>query len=514
MPTALSAPATPVPTGQAPYALGLVWLRRDLRLDDHAALARAAALCQRVQPVFVFDTDILAPLARDDRRLAFIHATLCELHEAWRAHAGLPHSGLLVAHGEPVDVLARLARELGAQVVVCARDFEPSAIARDARAAQALAEVGVAFEAVLDHVVRDPFALHTQAGQPYTVYTPYARAWLASLQSTHLQTHNSRLPPERVAQVDDSACTAARLGVPSLAELGFAAAAQQRLRLPCGSSGAQTLIADFARRIGAYDQQRDWPARKGPSYLSAHLRFGTLSVRQALRLAQPLAQAGDGGAATWRGELIWREFYVSILARFAHVVGAAFRPAYDAIVWDDDAAAQQRWQAWQCGRTGYPLVDAAMRQLNQTGYMHNRLRMVASSFLVKDLGLDWRWGEAYFAAQLLDFDLAANNGGWQWVASSGCDAQPYFRIFNPLSQSEKFDPEGAFIRRYVPELAALPNAALHAPWLARPIDLQAAGLRLGVDYPRPIVDHAAARARTLLRYAVVKSAAAPRACSA
>jgi deoxyribodipyrimidine photo-lyase len=249
----------------------------------------------------------------------------------------------------------------------------------------------------------------------------------------------------------------------------------------------------------------DFPAVKGPSYLSVHLRFGTVSPRLLARSAHALAQAGNPGAATWLNELIWRDFYAQILFHHPHVVERSFKPAYDAIQWETGAAAQALFSAWCEGRTGYPLVDAAMAQLNQTGYMHNRLRMVVASFLVKDLGLDWRWGERYFATRLNDFDLASNNGGWQWASSSGCDAQPYFRIFNPVSQSEKFDKEGRFIRRYLPQLAQLPTAALHAPWRARPLELQEAGVVLGQTYPHPVVDHDSARLRTLQRYAVVKA---------
>jgi deoxyribodipyrimidine photo-lyase len=237
-----------------------------------------------------------------------------------------------------------------------------------------------------------------------------------------------------------------------------------------------------------------------------HLRFGTLSIRQLARVAYQMHLQGVQGASTWLGELIWRDFYMQILHHHPHVVGSAFKPEYDAIKWEHGKHAQALFQAWCEGRTGYPLVDAAMAQINQTGYMHNRLRMVVASFLVKDLGIDWRWGERYFAEKLIDFDLSANNGGWQWAASTGCDAQPYFRIFNPVSQSQKFDPEGKFIRRYLPQLAKLPNAAIHAPWLAKPIDLQSADFVLARDYVAPIVDHAEARERTLARYAVVKKA--------
>jgi deoxyribodipyrimidine photo-lyase len=229
-------------------------------------------------------------------------------------------------------------------------------------------------------------------------------------------------------------------------------------------------------------------------------------VRALASAAHQMALTGSLGASTWLAELIWRDFYAQILHHHPHVVERSFKPEYDAIQWEQGPHADVLFNAWCEGRTGYPLVDAAMAQINQTGYMHNRLRMVVASFLVKDLGIDWRRGERYFAEKLNDFDLSANNGGWQWASSSGCDAQPYFRIFNPVSQSEKFDARGGFIRRYLPALATLPDAALHAPWAARPVELQAAGIVLGRDYPAPVVQHDTARARTLLRYSVVKKA--------
>jgi deoxyribodipyrimidine photo-lyase len=237
------------------------------------------------------------------------------------------------------------------------------------------------------------------------------------------------------------------------------------------------------------------------------LRFGTVSVRHLAREAWQRTQAGPDtrGAEVWLGELIWRDFYHQILHHHPHVVGHAFKPDYDRIKWEHGKHADELLAAWCQGRTGYPLVDAAMHQINSSGYMHNRLRMVVASFLVKDLGLDWRRGEAYFAEHLNDYDLAANNGGWQWAASTGCDAQPWFRIFNPVSQSEKFDAAGRFIRRYLPQLAGLPDKLIHAPWLARPIDLAAANIEMGKDYPMPVVLHDAARERTLQRYAVLKT---------
>jgi deoxyribodipyrimidine photo-lyase len=294
--------------------------------------------------------------------------------------------------------------------------------------------------------------------------------------------------------------------VPTLAEIGFEATNLHEMKLGSGSPGAQELLADFLPRMDRYDDTRNFPAVKGPSYLSTHLRFGTVSIRQLAREAATRMHHGSSGAATWLSELIWRDFYHQVLHHHPHVVGASFKPEYDAIRWEHGKHAEIMFAAWCEGRTGYPLVDAAMAQINHTGYMHNRLRMVVASFLVKDLGIDWRWGERYFAEKLNDYDLAANNGGWQWAASTGCDAQPYFRIFNPVSQSEKFDAAGKFVRRYVPQLGKLSDKAIHAPWLARPIELAEAGVVLGETYPRPVVMHDEAREKTLARYAVVKAA--------
>ena len=266
--------------------------------------------------------------------------------------------------------------------------------------------------------------------------------------------------------------------MPALEALGFRRTNLNELRIPTGASGGNRLFDEFLERIDAYAQARDFPAVKGPSYLSVHLRFGTISIRTPARAAHARMEAGSLGAATWLSELVWRDFYHQILFHHPHVIDRAFRKDYDRITWDDAPAL---FAAWCAGRTGYPLVDAAMAQINQTGYMHNRLRMVVASFLTKDLGIDWRRGERYFALHLNDYDLAANNGGWQWAASTGCDAQPYFRIFNPVSQSQKFDPQGSFIRRYLPQLARFSDEEIHAPWLAS--TATAAGSRLR-DRPR------------------------------
>ena len=272
-------------------------------------------------------------------------------------------------------------------------------------------------------------------------------------------------------------------------------------------SGASVLFEDFLPRLADYGTARDFPELDATSRLSVHLRFGTTSVRHLVRTLRQLMANGAGGAGApvWLSELIWRDFYAMILFHHPRIAHHSFKPAFDAVAWETGEAAQALFAAWCEGRTGYPLVDAAMAQLNTTGFMHNRLRMVTASFLVKDLGIDWRWGERYFARQLNDYDLASNVGGWQWAASTGCDAQPWFRIFNPVTQSVKFDRQGAFIRRYLPQLAKLDARDIHAPWLVPADELEACGVVLGREYPEPVVDHAEARQRTLERFAVVKA---------
>ncbi len=469
----------------------LVWFRRDLRDHDHAPLAAALANAATVYCAFVFDTDILDHLPdSQDRRVEFILGSLRELAAALQARGG----ELIVRHGRASEEIPALAGQLGVDTVYAGRDYEPAAKRRDAEVATALHEQGRRLVLLRDQVIFDGDAVLTQAGRPYTVFTPYKNAWLKRLTVVDYACADSsqgRLssPPPELAEP-----------LPTLADLGFVATDLAELGISPGMSGAQTLWQAFrAGRMARYAQLRDFPAIKGVSYLSVHLRFGTLSLRELVREA--VAQSGSPGADTWLSELIWRDFYFMILDRFPQVAERAFKPEYDAITWDDWP---EGLAAWQQGRTGYPLVDAAMRQLLHSGWMHNRLRMVVASFLCKDLGIDWRHGEAWFARQLNDFDLAANNGGWQWAASSGCDAQPWFRIFNPVTQSEKFDAEGRFIRRYVPELARVPDKYLHAPWQLARRDQEALGVIIGRDYPAPIIDHAVAREKTLARYAVVK----------
>jgi deoxyribodipyrimidine photo-lyase len=341
----------------------------------------------------------------------------------------------------------------------------------------------------------------TLAGGPFSVFTPYKNAWLKRLARAPEAVRPFETAPHAAALAPPPAGHA----LPALADLGFVPNAAP-IAHP-GMAGAAHLLAQFERRLARYDHDRDYPALDATSRLSVHLRFGTLPVRRLVAMLQARIADGSGGpgAPLWLAELIWREFYMMILARHPRVVTHAFKPAFDAVAWDDGPETDARFAAWCAGRTGYPLVDAAMLQLERTGFMHNRLRMVTASFLTKDLGIAWQRGERWFALKLNDYELASNNGGWQWAASTGCDAQPWFRIFNPVTQSRRFDPDGDFIRRYLPQLTELTGAAIHAPWLAQPEVLEKAGVVLGRDYPLPVVDHEEARARTLARFKAVRS---------
>jgi deoxyribodipyrimidine photo-lyase len=492
----VNSPALPPPLPSAlPMSLdaGLVWFRRDLRLADHAALAAALASCRRVHCVFVYDRPILDELRAAglaaDRRVEFIHAAVGALDDALRARGG----GLMITHGRAADSVVDLAQRLNVDAVFAGTDYEPYATARDAEVARRLAAHGRRLSLHKDQVIFEKGEVMTGGGTPFSVFTPYRNAWLKRLTDADLAEHGADFAP--------LAPPAGPPLRPTLEQLGFRTTNLAELRLPLAEAGARQLLDEFAARIDDYRATRDFPALRGPSYLSVHLRFGTVSIRELVRRAR---RSASEGAATWLSELVWREFYQMILWHHPHVVDRAFRPEYDRIAWETGAPAEAHFRAWCEGRTGYPIVDAGMRQLNQTGYMHNRLRMITASFLAKDLGIDWRRGERYFALRLNDYDLAANNGGWQWAASTGCDAQPYFRIFNPVTQSAKFDPRGQFIRRYVPEVANLDDKEIHAPWLV-PADRQlAARCVVGRDYPAPLVDHAQARQKTLQRYSAAR----------
>ncbi len=463
----------------------LVWFRRDLRDFDHAALYHALKNHTQVYCVFVFDKTILDVLTdRADRRVEFIWHSVNELKLALQARG----SDLIVVHEHASHAIPQLANTLHISAVYCNRDYEPAAIARDKSVAQSLTQAGIAWHSYKDQVLFEQDEVLSQTGNPYSVFTPYKNAHIKKLNDFYLKPYAVE---HHLAHLAHTPTTP----MPTLASLNFSSRPSDSPHLPTGMSGGKTLWADFCQRMQRYQEARDFPAIKGVSYLSVHLRFGTVSIRH---LAHTALEIGGIGAQTWLNELIWRDFYFQILHHHPRLAkGEAFKPEYNTLHFPNDP---ELFSAWCEGRTGYPLVDAAMRQLNQTGYMHNRLRMLSASFLVKDLLIDWRWGEAYFAQKLLDFDFAANNGGWQWAASTGCDAQPYFRIFNPVSQSEKFDAQGKFIRKYVPELSACQNKEIHAPWLIPALRLQLLDIKLGVDYPYPVVDHASQREQALRLY--------------
>ena len=470
------------------YERALVWFRRDLRDFDHAALYHALSSARSVYCAFVFDREILDALPDPaDRRVEFIRESVIALKAALRARGG----DLIVAHARAVDEIPRLARALRAGAVYANRDYEPAAQLRDATVERALRRSEIDFLAGKDQVSFDRDEVLTKSGKPFAVFTPYRKAWLELLTPDVLRSYPVARH-EKALAVPPSGLAGS---VPSLASLGFKSTNLRALGVVPGMAGGATLFADFKKRIDAYDETRNFPAVNGPSYLSVHLRFGTVSIRESAAFAHARSlDPGGKGALTWLSELIWRDFYAQILFHHPRVAGHAFRPEYEALCFPNDKA---KFAAWCEARTGYPIVDAAMRQINTTGYMHNRLRMIVASFLVKDLLVDWRWGERYFAQALIDYDLASNNGGWQWAASTGCDAQPYFRIFNPVTQSERFDPEGAFIRRYVPELARLDATEIHAPWKLSPAEQKAKKTVIGRDYPAPVVDHAVARIAAL-----------------
>lgn len=471
------------------YTNSLVWFRRDLRAYDHAALYAALKASRQVHCVFVFDREILDALPRADRRVEFIWHSVRELQQELARRGG----GLIVLHGMARELVPALAKKLDADAVFANHDYEPAARARDEAVGAALAAAGRAFMTRKDQVIFEKDEVLTQDGRPFSVFTPYKSAWLKRLDGFYMQAY----PVEKYL---DRLASASAPPLPALQALGFKQTNLLGLGIAPGTAGARKLYGSFRRRMAHYHERRDFPAVRGPSYLSVHLRFGTISIRTLVRDAW---HAGDRGAAVWLSELVWRDFYFMILHHHPRVVDHAFRSEYDAIRFPND---ERLFRAWCEARTGYPLVDAAMRQLNTTGYMHNRLRMVAASFLVKDLHNDWRRGERYFAARLNDYDLAANNGGWQWAASTGCDAQPYFRIFNPVTQSQKFDPDGRFIRQYLPELARCSDKSIHAPWLMSADEQAKAGVVIGRDYPGPVVEHAAARRLTLELYARARNA--------
>lgn len=426
--------------------INICWFRRDLRLHDQAALYHALSSDLPVVPVFIFDTTILEKLEdRADARVQFIHSAL-EQMQGQLVRSG---STMEVCYGKPIDVFSALLKKYQVGTVYTNRDYEPAARERDREIAGLLKEQGVEIKTFKDQVIFEMSEVMKEDGLPYTVFTPYSRKWKSLLEERDLASFPSEKLFDRFHKQEP-------IPIPSLTEIGFE---PTTLSFP---------PKDWDKElINHYAGNRDFPFRKGTTRLSVHLRFGTISIRQ-------LATAARGLSETFLNELIWRDFYQMILWHFPQVgQGRSFKPAYDAIEWRRD---EGEFENWCLGQTGYPIVDAGMRELNTTGFIHNRVRMIVASFLCKHLLLDWRLGEAWFARKLLDFDLASNNGGWQWAAGSGCDAAPYFRIFNPYLQTKKFDPDHEYIRKWVPEFEE-------------------------PGYPKPIVEHELARKRCLEVYA-------------
>jgi deoxyribodipyrimidine photo-lyase len=480
----------------ARFKTSLVWFRRDLRLADNVALARAAHASDRVVCAFVLDPELLRGPTVGAPIVSFFFDALLELRAALRERG----SDLALLEGDFALELPRLAERVGATALYYNLDYEPSVSERDRRVGEAFRRAGAYVEACLDHVYFGADEIRKADAAPYTVFTPYKRRWL------ELHRSDARPPADSLAAIARKAARRADIGetlaVPEPSAYGHA----RSENFPAGGAHrADTLLATFVRGpIEQYGDARNFPARAGTAHISPHLRAGTIGIRTCVAAALA-ARAGLRGEAatgcdTWLGELIWRDFYQQILSNYPRVATGPFDQRAVALRYRES---ESDWQAWCAGRTGYPIVDAAMRQLTTYGWMHNRLRMIVASFLTKDLLLDYRLGERFFERHLADGDKAANNGGWQWSASTGTDAAPYFRVFNPVLQSEKFDPEGAFIKEMLPELGGLTGAAVHAPWMLTPLEAAASGFRLGVDYPAPIVDHAEARVRALALYAPV-----------
>ncbi len=425
-------------------AVSVFWFRRDLRLHDNAGLFHALQSGLPVLPVFIFDLNILDSLEnKADLRVEFIHRTLIGIQQQLLAQ----HSTLDVRIGDPLSVFGNIMQEYKVKAVYCNHDYEPYAVQRDRHLEQLLKQKGITFNSYKDQVIFEKNEVLKENGQPYTVFTPYSKKWKSRL----VQQPPVSFPSEKFGE---ALLKQQKIPLPSLAHLNF---------IPTGRTFPPAQWNEDL--IRQYQVRRDFPAVEGTSRIGVHLRFGSISIREMVLEAGSISE-------TFLNELIWREFYQMILWHFPHVVAQSFKPAYDAIPWRND---EREFDAWRLGQTGYPIVDAGMRQLNETGYMHNRVRMITASFLSKHLLTDWRLGEAYFAEKLLDFDLASNNGGWQWAAGSGCDAAPYFRIFNPYLQAKKFDPRSDYIRKWVPEYRE-------------------------PAYPRPIVEHEAARKRCLHVY--------------
>jgi deoxyribodipyrimidine photo-lyase len=459
------------------------WFRRDLRIHDNTALAAAAARAEEVVPVFVVEDAFRTGPDVGAARLQFLLRSLAELRESLAA-LGYP---LVIRHGRSEMELPKLAQELKAEAVFANVRYEPYAQKRDSRVFNALNAIGIGFELFKDAVLWHERDILNQTGKPFTVFTPYSKAWKAK---------TAKPPAPRPMLAANRAKTTLSFDpLPfDSAELGHLCS---QTIAPAGERAALETLERFLKsKVYSYDTARNRADIDGTSQLSAHLRAGTIGIRtvlarlQSVRAKAPLAQ--QKSCDVFLNELIWREFYLQVLHNFPRVMKGSFRREYDALRW---TGTEQQFAAWCEGQTGYPIVDAAMRCLNETGWMHNRLRMIVAMFLTKDLLINWQSGERYFMKQLVDGDMAANNGGWQWSAGTGTDAAPYFRIFNPTTQGEKCDPDGNFVRRWIPELASIPGALVHTPW-EEPL--------MANRYPSRIVLHQEQRPKALAMFAEIK----------
>lgn len=473
----------------------ILWFRHDLRLADHPALAAATASGEKVLPVFILDDAAPGAWANGGASRWWLHHSLTAQAAALAAIGGK----LVLRRGRTVELLAELAAAIGAGAVYCSRGYEPWAARLEEQVRVVLQQSGVELRRFAGTLLREPEELRTKSGEPFKVYTPFWRALSSDWQPAAPVAAPDRLvAPKQPIRSDALESWELCPSRPNWA------AAFSGTWSP-GEAGAQARLDAFlASALGGYSQNRDRPDLDATSRLSPHLHFGEISPRRCWHLACSAA-AGIRGSEraldTFLRELCWREFSYHLLVHFPHLPEAPFRPEFANFPWVDDAV---QTHAWQRGRTGYPIVDAGMRELWTTGWMHNRVRMIVASFLVKDLRIPWQTGEAWFWDTLVDADLANNAASWQWVAGSGADAAPYFRIFNPVSQGQKFDPHGHYVRRWVAEIARLPDSVIHAPWTASPAELAAAGVRLGETYPMPIVDHGRARAEALAAFEQLK----------
>lgn len=456
----------------------LVWFRRDLRLNDNAALSYATQNSDEVYGVFVFDTNILKKLKdKRDHRIYFIHKTL----ELMNEKLSKQNAGLYIVYGDPIEEIPKLAKELEVDSVCCNRDYESYAKKRDSKVRQSLDKQNIEFHDFKDQVIFESDEVRTKDGTFYKVFTPYSRVWLKKMESVedsiserpiNLKSFNYKKIKGRTQSL-------------SLKDIGFEETEEKRKY----SADGHKRLNEFLEHVDRYGKERDLPAIDGTSKLSPYLRFGNLSVRELIR---KLGKIDSEGKKTWLNELIWRDFYSGFLDVHNEIEKESYK--YSNVKWQKD---QKLLKAWKNGNTGVPIVDAGMRQLNETGWMHNRVRMIVGSYLTKIMLIDWLEGEKYFAEKLIDYDLASNNGGWQWCASTGTDSVPYFRIFNPASQAKKFDAEGKYITKFVPELNGLPPKYLHDPTLIDEKIEEQYEIKIGKDYPAPVADYKKGRERAL-----------------